>query len=228
MERFPEKATLFPSALLASIAHGVFIVRAPFLSHEQSWDGPAYNVQDSEGTRGTIVFGRDKISFVGVFFSERSSRSLMAPNMLFKTPSTFLRDLPSQYEQLAELAKQYVLQNVSGVSASIITSAFWSDPDSPYIAAAEPWKHVLENGAFVVGNQLIDVEDALIKWTNNFEFNSSEISLVTSLFKRRMENLIGVIHVTESEKQILENRASGTDGLAACRESLGELGIVFT
>jgi hypothetical protein len=55
---FPPKTSLWRGSLLASIAHAVFVARAPFLAYSQSWDGRNYSLQDSTGSYGTTAFGR--------------------------------------------------------------------------------------------------------------------------------------------------------------------------
>jgi hypothetical protein len=72
---FPLNSALWQGCVLASIAHAVFLCRAPLLAHERSWNGSTYGVTDSQGTRGAIVFGEDRQQFIAAFFAEHSSRN---------------------------------------------------------------------------------------------------------------------------------------------------------
>jgi hypothetical protein len=148
---FPPKAFLWPGSLLASIAHAIFVARAPFLAHEQSWDGRNYNVQDSQGSRGTIAYGEDKNCFVGVFFLQTSRRNPLKQGTLDAGEATIsVRDVPEQLKELCQGALQYVLQEVAGKTVPVITSAFWSDPTSSGVTASEPWSDVVTHGAVLV------------------------------------------------------------------------------
>jgi hypothetical protein len=72
---FPLNSARWQGCVLASIAHAVFLCRAPLLAHERSWNGSTYGVTDSQGTSGAIVFGEDRHQFVAAFFAEHSSRN---------------------------------------------------------------------------------------------------------------------------------------------------------
>ena len=72
---FPLNSALWQGCVLASIAHAVFLCRAPLWAHERSWNGSTYGVTDSQGTHGAIVFGEDRQQFIAAFFAEHSSRN---------------------------------------------------------------------------------------------------------------------------------------------------------
>ena len=44
--------------ILSGIAHAIAVAKFPEISYEHSWDGINYNIQNSEGIRGTITFGK--------------------------------------------------------------------------------------------------------------------------------------------------------------------------
>lgn len=225
---FPMKALVWPGSLLASIAHSFFVARAPFMAHEQSWDGRNYNVQDSEGSRGTIAFGEDKDRFVAVFYLETSERNPLKPGVHDSNETaTFVKDVPNQLKPLAEEALQYVFQNVGGQDIPVITAAFWSDLSSLQVTAGEPWPDALKHGAFLVRNQLLPSDVALNQWAGDFEFTSAQIAFIDMLFKRRLATMSGVVQLTPVEVQQLRNMADGDAGFQACRKSLEEIGIVL-
>lgn len=209
--------------MLASIAHAVFVCRYPDLSNEQSWDGANYNVQDSAGSRATIAFSDER--FVGVFFSEGSARNPFHSKATYDL-NHFLKDLPPDLQSLAhDEALQYVLQEFNGNTTPIITAAFWGDGKSGRIAAAESWTEVFENGAFLVQNQLVEVESAIQHWKSDFDLSTEEVELVRSLFDRKKTQSRSLIEMNDIERHLWREIADGQDGVEASRESFAEIGI---
>ena len=126
LSEFPKKAAVWPGCMLASIAHAVFTARAPVLSYEQSWDSRNYSVQDSAGSRGTIVFAPNRTDCVAVFYLKTSPRNpLRSGDSIPSTMNRLLQGMPASLDALAKKALQYVLQEVSGSPISVITSALW-------------------------------------------------------------------------------------------------------
>src|SRR5215469_7598692 len=119
----PLKTRVWPGAILASIAHAIFVARAPIMSHTQSWDRRNYNVQNGEGSRGTIAFAKNNEEFVGVFYLEQSKRNPLHFSSPEKfDPMQFLRGLPAALEPVARQALRYVVQNVRGTKMPVITA----------------------------------------------------------------------------------------------------------
>jgi hypothetical protein len=223
----PLKTGVWPGAILASIAQAIFVARAPIMSHEHSWDGGSYNVQNSAGSCGTIAFTDSNKDFVGVFYLEESRRNpLRFRSDIFDT-THLLRGLPTALEPVAEEALQYLLQDVRGSTKPVITAAFWSGT-TDRLVAAEPWDDVMRNGAILVGIQLANTTDAIIRWQQEFELTTPEVALLKSLFARRMTNPHVPIQLLPGEKQLVERTAAGREGMEACRESLGEIRITLS
>ena len=168
-QQFPLKALVWPGSLLASIAHAIFVARAPFLAHEQSWDGRHYNIQDSQGSRGTIAFGDDDSCFVAVFYLETSERNPLKRGMHDASEATApVRHVPDQLRALSQEALQYVLQDMGGQPVPVITAAFWSDPGGPRVTAGEPWPDVVKHGAILAAKQFLSRDAAIRKWATEF------------------------------------------------------------
>jgi len=222
-ENFPQKALVWPGSMLASIAHAVFVARAPFMAHEQSWDGQTYNMQDSEGSRGVIAFGEDKHVFVAIFYLEGNP---MKRGRDEHYAASVLRAVPAQLEKLALEATQYILNDVGGKAVPVATAAFWSDPGGPRVAATEPWQDVLEHGALLAKNQVLPADLGLQRWVLEFELSPTETELTDSLFGRRRASTQPV-WLTAAERQQLQATADGDAGLQACRESLAEIGLLL-
>jgi hypothetical protein len=222
-ENFPPKALVWPGSMLASIAHAVFVARAPVMAHAQSWDGQSYNMQDSEGSRGVIAFGKDKRFFVALFYREGNPVKRGRDE---NYAASVLRVVPAQLEKLALEAMQYILNDIGGKAVPVATAAFWSDPGGPRVAAAEPWQDVLEYGAFLAKNQVLPTDLGLRRWVLEFELSPAETDLTEALFKRRCASTEPV-WLTTDETERLQATADGAAGFQACRESLAEIGLLL-
>lgn len=226
---FPLKTWLWQGSLLASIAHAIFVARAPFMAHEQSWDGRNYNVQDSAGSRGTIAFGANTDQFVAVFYVESSERNPMKRGV--RDPSEadrFVRGVPPELTALRNEALQYLIQEVDGHAMPVITAAFWSDLNSAHVAAHEPWSDVMKHGAFLVKNQLLSPTFAIKQWATDLELTADQVAFAETLFHRRLAVPDSVLPLTPADLQQLRCIANGDTGFDASRESLGEIGFVFS
>ena len=224
---FPTRNVLWPGCLLASIAHSVFVARAPFLAHEQSWVGRTYNIQDSEGSRGTIAFGGDNSLFVAVVYlldSDRGSpvdRSTAENNI-----RTLLRDIPGALEGLVSEALQFILEGIGGIPMPVITAAFWSDLSSSQVTACESWPDVVKHGAIMFRERFASPDIALTMWATAYGFDNSEVTLTRAVFGRRLSTA-GPVLLTADEARQVNQKSAGTEGLQACRESFGEIGIIL-
>jgi hypothetical protein len=218
---FPEKQRLWEGAILGSVVHAIMTARHPELSHEQSWDGLNYNVQDSMGSRGTVSFSGERL--VGAFFDAQSSRNPFQSGENYDL-SKALRKLPSEHRRLAEAeALQYVLQEYRGAATPILTALFWSE--GAYLAAAEPWRQVYENGARLIRIQLLDTSVALQEWQRAYGMSSPQLELATKLFEAKRRNFKADIALDAAALGIIQASASSPEGIDACRESLAEVGI---
>jgi hypothetical protein len=225
--QFPPRDMLWPGCLLASIAHAVFVARSPLLAHEQSWSGRTYNIQDSEGSRGTIAFGDDSTLFVAVSYLQTGQAGFpIDPTAAEACTRTLLQGVPKALERLSSEALQFVLEDVGGEPTPVITAAFWSDLNSSQVTACESWPDVVNHGAVMFLRQFADPNTALAMWAAECAFDSSEITLVRAVFNRRLSTS-GSILLAEAEVRQIHQRSVNNKGLEACRESFGEIGIVL-
>lgn len=211
--------------MLGSIAHAIFVARAPFLAHEQSWSGRNYSVQDSQGSRGTIAFGTDDDEFVAVFYLHTSPRNPLAYGRAIPPLELPVHDVPGELAPLAREAMQYVLQDVDGKACPVLTSAFWSNPKTDSIASGEPWADALEHGACLVARQMLPADVAMEQWATDFGFSQSQTALTEALFLRRI-SARQAVELTACECDQIAAIATSEQGLSMCRESLAEAGII--
>ena len=134
-----DREQLWKGCILNSIANAIFVAHDPDLSHESSWDGCNYSMQDSQGGRGTITFHLDyTIVCLQDVNSERMDEWIDAANYFEGAPSEVL-------EIAKEEALQYVLEEVEGETMPFITAAFWIEESGAYsIDSFEEWKNMAD------------------------------------------------------------------------------------
>ena len=224
---FPRSDALWPGCLLASTAHAIFVVRAPYLAHEQSWVGRNYSIQDSAGSRATITFGDDSALCVGVMYMASSGRSLLTSLTAARDGiRTLFQGIPEGLKGLSSEALEFSMEVVEGTPVSVATAAFWTDLTSKQLTAVEPWTDVVKHGAIMLEKQFETPEAALAMWADEYAFDRVEIALTEALFSRR-SSTVGAITLTDGEAREINQRIVTREGLRACRESLSGIGISF-
>lgn len=218
---FPTKAQLWKGAILGSIAHAIWLVQHPDFSNEQSWDGINYSVQDTQGTRGTITFSGEDI--VGVFRDENSSRNPLPSEKGYDLDHYFVGIPPKLLSLAQDEALQYVLENYGGRIVPVITSAFWSE--AIHLTARESWHEVFKHGAHVLRIQVLETEDAIREWKDNYEMDSSKTLILRSLFERKLKNPKDEIILSQKEMSVLTE--DGVQGLDESQELFSSIGIIM-
>ena len=211
-------AELRNGCVLATIAHAIFTGHTPELANEQSWDGPNYSVQDSQGAIGTVTF--DARATVGAFFDAHSQRNPLASGAHFDL-TTFLAEMPADVRSVAhDEALQYLLQEYEGTTVPVITSVFWSDRDE--LVTPEPWEDTFANGAHLIRTQLLPPDEGIEAWRSHYELSPGQVDLLQSLSARRTATEGAVVMSDEDMAVLVEQ---GRDGLEQSRELLASVGI---
>jgi len=91
------------------------------------------------------------------------------------------------------------------------------------IAAAEPWRDVLANGASLVETYFLSDDQAYAVYAEQSEIGDDLMHLVHELVDKRRKS--DSVRPIADQVRLLKSHAKGTDGLHACRESLAEIGI---
>jgi hypothetical protein len=197
------------------------VARYPLLSHEQSWKGMNYSVQDSMGSRGTVAFGDGR--FVALVFDDKSAANPFRSKAPYSVEHV-LGSVPPERSELAERASRYLLQNYDGKSVPVITAAFWDGERT--VEAAQPWADVVSNGARLLRRQLMPPEEALREWDEYYEMSPAQLDLARALCRRRLDAADGSLPLSDAEWATIVAGSEGDDGLKESRESLGEIGFV--
>ncbi|MBT2701221.1 hypothetical protein J7E79_28490 [Bacillus sp. ISL-40] len=210
-----DREQLWEGCILASIAHAIMVAHYPEFSHEQSWDDINYNVQDSSGTRGTITFHPNYL--VGAFRNDNSER--LSENI---DALDYFIDAPEEAKTLAvNETLQYVLDDVDGKTAPVVTTAFWGNCDGIY--SKDKFEDFIENGGFLIERQVTDIKTAINEWKEDYEMSETQVNLLQSVFKRKISNSTGDIVLTEDEIKMIES--DDDEGLNESRISFEEIGI---
>jgi hypothetical protein len=210
-----DREQLWKGCILASLAHAIMVAHYPEMSHEQSWDGFNYNVQDSSGTRGTITFHPNYL--VGAFrneYSERVSKYIDAHDYFLGAPEE--ANLLAVNETL-----QYLLEDIDGKTVPIVTTAFWSYSDGIY--SKDKFGDFFENGGFLIERQVTNFETAINEWKEDFEMSETQVNLLRSVFESKISNPTGDIVLNEDEIKMIES--DNEEGLNESRISFEEIGI---
>ena len=213
-----KKENLKKGCLLASLAHAIMVAHYPDLANEQSWDGMNYNIQDSEGTRGTITF---QLEYCVAAFRTDNSNRINSVNKIKKAKNYF-EGASNEIVKLAETeALQYLLENVDGRTIPLITTAFWGIGDSIY--SMDSFDDMYENGGFLLERQTMDIEHAIEAWVKYYDMSSQQCELLKIIFKRKIAEIDKVIVLTTSEIAMIGT--DDTDGLEESKNSFEEMGI---
>jgi hypothetical protein len=139
---------------------------------------------------------------------------------------TLFQGIPEGLKGLSSEALEFSMEVVEGTPVSVATAAFWTDLTSNQLTAFEPWTDVVKHGAIMLEKQFETPEAALAMWADEYAFDRMEIALTGALFSRR-SSTVGAITLTDGEVREINQRIVTREGLRACRESFGGIGISF-
>jgi hypothetical protein len=203
---------LHRGCLLASIAHAFGALEHPSVANEHGWDQGNYNVQDHQGSIGTVSFA--PVGAFGGFVSAHSERGPL---------SGYLADLDPAVARLArDEALQYLLQRVDGRTEPVVTAIVWSDGSQ--LMSWDPWPEALRNGAQLIEKQLLPPANALERWRELFDLSESQAEIVAALYERRLGAGSTAIELTTGERAEIDRHPPA--GRDRCLALLAEVGIV--
>lgn len=213
MEQGWSHEELRQGCILASIAHAIFIADAPELAHEISWDGFNCNMNNSQGSRGTITFHPD--FFVAGFRNdELSSDSLSAKDYLDQAPEKVI--------QLAEQETlQYLLDDVDGETLPSITTAMWGDRNQVF--SCHFFDEMLVRGGELLEIQSLDPEAAFEACEEEYEFTEEQMALLKKLFYLKIAKPNEAITLSQRDIDAIGSR--NEEGMNESRISFAEIGI---
>lgn len=208
-------ARLYENCVYSSIAHAVFVLKEPFFSYEQSWDGMNYSFNYGSA-RGTVSFDLSNGILAGAARDDTSARRNLYPQ--FKAVD-LLKNAPENIKCLAEKeAFEYLYDEVNGSTQPTATAAFWSVGGE--IVIDEDIDEFRKNGGEYLFVISVSHDELREYWQEQYELNAEEIAAVDLIYERYNN------HKTIKQKDVpLINKKCA--GYNECVESLGELGIVI-
>jgi hypothetical protein len=224
LSAFPDRATLWRGVVLGTIAHAIWVAGGASLAVLQQWDGVNYTLNDVSGARGTVTFTPERV--VAAFRDEHSLARAAPPlqGTGRYAAEYYFAGAPEAVVALArEEALQYLFDTYQGVDQPVVTAAFWSEGAT--LRAIEPWPAVVEHGAHLLRIQLLPTDEAVSAWEEDYELSRAQVTLLRTIFERRMATPDGVVALTPRDHRALA--AAGEDGLEESRALLAAIGIAL-
>lgn len=207
---------LYDNCVYSSIFHAVFILKNPFFSAAQSWDGMNYNFNDFSGARGTISFDLVNGIMAGAARDDKSERINRYPD--FKAIQLFA-NAPESVQQLAQKeALEYLYDERNGVTQPMATVAFWSVRGD--IVIDENIDLFSMNGGGYFLNIGVSHDELRSYWCEKYNFGDKETSTVEYIY----ECFTNHKPVRLEQVPIIKQEC---DGYEDCITSLEEIGIVI-
>ncbi|WP_074606395.1 hypothetical protein [Bacillus cereus group sp. BfR-BA-01350] len=208
-----DREQLWKGCILNSIANAIFVAHAPDFSHESSWDGCNYSMQDSQGGRGTITFHPD---YTIVCLQDVNSERI--------DEKSYFEGAPSEVIDIAkEEALQYVLEEVEGETVPFITTAFWIEDSGAY--SIDSFEEMEEHGGFLLEIPLLDTESAMERLEEEYELTEEQIELVQLVYERKIKNPNEEIMLSKEEVAMIG--MDDSEGLKVSKESFEEMNITW-
>lgn len=208
---------LWKSSIFKSIAHAINMAHYPELSYESSWDNFNYNLQDGEGTRGTITFHPDFC--IAAFQDLNSERSEQV-----KDPLYYLEGASDKVKEVAQQETfQYLLEDVEGETMPLITSAFWIENGDTY--SIDTFEEFQEHGGFLVEMQLEDIPSLMEILEEEYEMTDPQLNLLQLIFEKKIKSPEEKIMLSEVEIDMIG--ISDEEGREESEESFKELNIIW-
>lgn len=199
--------------ILVSIAHAIFIADAPELAHEISWDGFNYNMNNSQGSRGTITFYPD--FFVAGFRNDELSSDRLSAKY-------YLDQAPEKVVKLAEQETlQYLLDDVDGETLPSITTAMWEDKNQVF--SCHSFDEMLVRGGELLEIQSMDPAAAFEACEEEYEFTEEQMTVLKKLFYLKIAQRNEAITLTQSDRDAIGSR--NKEGINESEISFAEIGI---
>lgn len=206
---------LYKKCIYSSIAHAICVLKTPFLSYEQSWDG--YNYSYIIGSsRGIISFNLDENIFTGAVRNEKSERINWYPKF---NAMNLYKGAPKKILRLAKNETiEYLYDVVKGRKKPVVTVAFWGVDNIIHLSDTESI-FILNGGELVA--EILDCRDLKAYWKETYESDEYEFKVIWQLY-----NLL------ENKKMYIELKDfpvinKSCEGYEECLESLSELGFIF-
>lgn len=204
---------LYNNCIYSSIAHAIFILKAPFFSYTQSWDGINYSFNYGS-TRGTITFDLSADTVTGAARDDTSKRRKWYP--AYKAVSLF-DQAPEKNKLLAKSETlEYLYDEENGIVQPMATIAFWNEGNGIYTNDDD--MSFKDNGGEYILKMAISHDKLKEYWKEQYSLNHEEMAAIDYIFAHFKENK----RIKRKDISIINKHCDGYD---ECLESLSELEI---
>ncbi|CAM4151780.1 hypothetical protein BAMA_05340 [Bacillus manliponensis] len=210
-----ERDELWKGCMFTSIAHAIMTAHYPDFSHESSWDGMNYNIQNSEGARGTVTFHPECI--VAAFQDMDSEREVEEAISYFEGAGEKVKEIAE------EETLQYLLEDIDGEMKPFVTAAFWEENGIMY--SVDSLDEVEVHSGCLLEAQLMRIEEAEEFLEENYEMNESQLKLLRIVYERKIENPNEQIVLSKDEVEMIG--AEDEEALAESKTSFEEMNITW-
>lgn len=212
------KKQLWEGCILASINHAIMTAHYPYSSHEQSWDGINYSIQDGGSIRATITFHPS--GCVAVFCEDKSTRAYGKKSKELALQDYF-KNAPTEIFKIAkDECLQYMLDEIDNETQPIISTSIWEENGSFY--SMDSLETFLEEGGEILEKHSLPIEEAQEIWMEELEMTEEQSKLILSIFNRKMANPLEKIILTPDEIKIIgSDNEYGLSESKVCCEALG-------
>lgn len=204
---------LYDNCIYSSVAHAISILKDPYFSYEQSWDGINYSFQYGSA-RGTVSFDLSGNTVTGAARDDTSTRRKWYPD--YKAISLF-DQAPEKNKTLAKTETlEYLYDEEGGIEQPLATIAFWNEGNEIY-TNDDAASFEANGGEFILK---IAVSHAELKeyWKEEYDLKEEELSAIDHIYNCLKENK----KINKREISVINKKCAGYN---ECLESLSELGI---
>lgn len=205
---------LYKNCVYASIANAIYILREPFFSYAQSWDGNTYSFHYGS-TRGSLSFYPAQRLAVGAARDETSSRRRQYPQhdaiALFREAGDFVR------EKALQDPLEYLYDEEGGIVKPIASIGFWLEGDE--LRSSDDAASFVRHGGEFVFILSKEAEQLTAYFEEEYTLSREELAVVNELFHCRST---GRSAAHKTLRHIIHKNCPGYD---ACMDSLREIGL---
>jgi hypothetical protein len=224
---FPRRDTVWRGAILGGIVDAVMTAESYSDRYLHGWVRNHYAVIGGDGRQGMITFAGghwySQAPLIGLFHDVHSKRYNSRNEVNLEH---FFRGCPSYQRLLADQqALDFLKIEYEGRTLHHVTSAFWDEGE--VLAASENWEIVLENGADLIGNEVVeDLNEALGKLQIEYGMSGEQVAFTKSLFERKMARPAAAIMLSDAEIEWLRSKSQEEGALAVALKKFEEMDIV--
>lgn len=204
---------LYDNCIYSSVAHAIFILKEPFFSYEQSWDGINYSFHYGS-TRGTVTFDLSGNTVTGAARDDTSTRRKWYPD--FKAISLF-DQAPEKNKILAKSETlEYLYDEEGGIDQPMATIAFWNEGNEIY-TNDDDVSFEANGGEYII--KIAGSHNELREyWKEEYSLKDEELSAIDYICNCLKENK----KIKMKDMSVINKKCAGYN---ECLESLRELGI---